>query len=395
MVGVAGCLLAVNIVNVLTPRQAGLVMDSLAMTLSDPSTASTAWLDVLVLMALKFLVSEAGFPALRHFLWAPMEFYSAGTLSNGVYSRVMNLSSDFHDSKSTSEVTSAITAGLSVTKLLESVLFETMPMTLDLLAAFVYLSATFGPYEGLVTSATAVVFVYASAALMSEVRETRKREMYAWYGEQEVRASGLQGWRTASAFNMIPYELDRHNRAVIDRVDKGADAHATHLLTHATQCVILLLGLMAGALLAVHQVQTGRRTPGDFVMLLTYWAQLTAPLQYFAGLGRSVTREFINTERLLELIRMRPTVTNRDHAKPLELRGGAIEFRHVSFTYDGKKHVLKDVSFRAGPGATVAIVGQTGAGKSTMLKLLSRFYDVAAGSVFIDGQDVRDVEIGR
>jgi ABC-type multidrug transport system fused ATPase/permease subunit len=103
----------------------------------------------------------------------------------------------------------------------------------------------------------------------------------------------------------------------------------------------------------------------------------------------------MDAERLLELFRMKPTITNNPEAKPLVLRRGEIKFDHVSFAYDVRKPTLKNVTLLVPAGKTVALVGPTGSGKSTMLKLLDRFYDVKSGSISIDGQDIRDVTLER
>ncbi len=136
-------------------------------------------------------------------------------------------------------------------------------------------------------------------------------------------------------------------------------------------------------------------TPGDFIMLLTCWAQLIGPLHYFANMGKNISRDLIHAEQLLEIMQMKPTVRNKDDAKPLDLPSSQVSFKNVCFSYDKQKEILKNVSIEVAPGTTVAFVGATGAGKSTILKLLDRFYDVSEGSIEIDGQDIRDVDVYR
>ncbi len=167
------------------------------------------------------------------------------------------------------------------------------------------------------------------------------------------------------------------------------------MFRQAAQYLILLAGLLAGAFLAVYQVTKGQATSGDFAMLLTYWTQLSNPLQFFAGLGRNLSSDLVHAERLLEVMLTEPTVTDKPNAKALRLKGGRIEFRNVSFSYDRKKDILKSVRLSVPSGTTAAFVGATGAGKSTILKLIDRFYDVTGGSIQIDGQDVRDVTLSR
>lgn len=103
----------------------------------------------------------------------------------------------------------------------------------------------------------------------------------------------------------------------------------------------------------------------------------------------------MSAEQLLDLFHMKPTVADYPHAKPLVLGKGDIRFDRVSFAYDERKSTLKSVSFVVPAGKTLALVGETGSGKSTILKLLERFYDIESGSISIDGQDIRDVTLQR
>jgi len=103
----------------------------------------------------------------------------------------------------------------------------------------------------------------------------------------------------------------------------------------------------------------------------------------------------MDAERLLELFQTKPTITNSPNAQPLKLSHGVVKFDRVSFAYDHRKPTLSEVSFTVPAGKTVALVGETGGGKSTILKLIGRFYDVNGGSIKIDNQDIRDVTVSR
>lgn len=130
-------------------------------------------------------------------------------------------------------------------------------------------------------------------------------------------------------------------------------------------------------------------------MLLMYWSQLTGPLMFFSSLGKQVSNDLIHAERLLDMMYKKPTVTSKRGARPLRYTEGAVEFDCVSFTYDDKKDIVHKLTFSVPGGQSVAFVGATGAGKSTILKLLTRLYDVKTGSIKVDGQDIRDVDLCR
>ncbi|TLD12687.1 uncharacterized protein PgNI_05020 [Pyricularia grisea] len=386
LVGV--CLLANNALNVLIPRQMGVLTDSLS-----GANDENPWVQVVIFAALRLMASEAGLSLARQWLWIPVENYSTIALSSAAYSHVLNLSADFHDSKGISELSMAIQSGQSLSGLLDSICFHAMPMMIDLCLAFVYLSTTFGPYEGLITVATAVVFFHIATRMLAKLREPRKSEVSAWFHEHYVLQAGIQGWSTVTCFNQVPYEENRYAEAVKDRVRKSETVYIGYLFAYAFQYLVLLAGLLAGSFLAVYQVASKQATAGQFIMLLTYWGQLVSPLNYFAGLGKTISRNFVQAEQLLEIMQQSPTVLSKNGAPALKLSGASVKFDKVGFSYDGKKKILNNVSFDALPGTTVAFVGATGAGKSTILKLLGRFYDVNDGSITVDGQDVRDVDL--
>jgi ABC-type transport system involved in Fe-S cluster assembly fused permease/ATPase subunit len=110
---------------------------------------------------------------------------------------------------------------------------------------------------------------------------------------------------------------------------------------------------------------------------------------------KDISESLMDAERLLELFQTKPSIVDSKDAKPLKLGKGEIVFNKVDFAYDSRKPTLKEVDFKVPGGTTVAIVGETGSGKSTILKLLDRFYDVTHGSIVIDDQDIRTVTLKR
>ncbi|KAG9502614.1 hypothetical protein J7337_005444 [Fusarium musae] len=382
------CLFASNALHLLIPRQTGIIMDSL-----NGSGNSNPWISVLVFAALRLAASESGIELVRQWLWVPVKYYSHDALTRAAYSHMMHLSADFHDSKSSSDMMMAIYGGSAVSNVIENVLLYAVPMLIDMGVAIVYLSITFGPYEGLITVATGVFFLLIASRLVANSKAASRNRVNALYEEHYVRQSGFLGWQTVSAFNQIGYEDNRHANAVTNRWLREQQYVLGWYISIGFQTLVLTSGLLASAFLAVYRIRAGHATPGQFAMLLMYWAQLTSPLQFFAKLGKNVSDDFIDAERLLDIMRTQPSVENQKGARPLKFVAGEVEFERVSFSYDKKKGIIKDVSFHVPAGQTVAFVGATGAGKSTLIKLLDRFYDVGDGRICIDGQDVRDVDL--
>jgi ABC-type transport system involved in Fe-S cluster assembly fused permease/ATPase subunit len=159
------------------------------------------------------------------------------------------------------------------------------------------------------------------------------------------------------------------------------------------QNTVFMLGLLVTCFIAAYQVSTGERSVGDFVVLLTYMAQLQGPLNFFGTFYRSIQSALINSERMLELFREQPTVSDLPHATPISGCRGEIVFDNVEFSYDSRKPALNGLTFHCRPGTTTALVGESGGGKSTVFRLLFRFYNAARGTIRVDNQDVQDVTI--
>lgn len=365
-------------------------MDSLS-----GANESNPWIAVIFFAALRLAASESGIDLVRQWLWVPVKYYSHDSLTRAAYSHMMHLSADFHDSKSSSDMMMAIHGGSAVSNVVENVLLNAAPMLIDMAIAVVYLSITFGPYEGLITVATGTIFILIAGRLVARSKSASRNRVNALYEEHYVRQSGFLGWQTVSAFNQIGYEDNRHANAVTNRWLKEQQYALSWYISIGFQTLVLTSGLLASAFLAVYRIRNGQATAGQFAMLLMYWAQLTSPLQFFAKLGKNISDDFIDAERLLGIMRTRPSVENKKGARPLKFVAGEVEFDKVWFSYDKQKGIIKDVTFDVPAGQTVAFVGATGAGKSTILKLLDRFYDVTDGSVRIDGQDIRDVDLYR
>jgi ATP-binding cassette subfamily B protein len=135
----------------------------------------------------------------------------------------------------------------------------------------------------------------------------------------------------------------------------------------------------------------GRLTLGDFVLLNTFLMQIYRPLNFIGFVYRELRQGLTDIEEMFKLLDQDPEIEDKPDAKPLAVTGPVIRFEDVTFHYDPDRPILKGVSFDVPAGKTVAIVGPTGAGKSTISRLLYRFYDVTGGRITIDGQDLRDV----
>jgi ABC-type transport system involved in Fe-S cluster assembly fused permease/ATPase subunit len=382
------CLLACRALNVLVPLQIGMIVDVLRR-----NGGSVPWVTIGLFVLLRFLDSSAGISLIQSWLWMPINKYTSEELSAAAYDKVMNLSCDFHDSKKSGRMWRIVARGDSLSDLVQTIGFEMIPMAADLAIAVSVFWWLFDAYMAFIVALSSVVFLWATAKTIP-IRTKRQREyIKAWEDEYTQMTESSLNWTTVSYFNRIRYEQKRHKDAVSNSQRKLIRYRALSFITSALRALTLQTGLMAAAMLAAYQISKGDRSVGDFVVLITYWTQLTYPLAYFANGFSRIAKSLVDAEKLLELLQTKPTVGNNEGATELVLKQGQVDFDRVCFSYDGQRQVAKSLSFRAEPGQTVAFVGETGGGKSTILKLLFRFYDATSGTVMIDGQDVRHVTL--
>lgn len=208
------------------------------------------------------------------------------------------------------------------------------------------------------------------------------------YSYDAHRNDSMVSYETVKYFNAEDYEFGRYRGAVADF--QAAEYHVLFSLNlmNTTQNTIFMLGLLIACFMAAYQVSLGQRDVGQFVGLLTYMAQLQGPLNFFGTFYRSIQSALINSERLLELFREQPTVVDRPNARPLPICKGDIKFDNVEFSYDARKPALNGLTFHCEPGTTTALVGESGGGKSTVFRLLFRFYNSERGRILVDGHDV-------
>ncbi len=203
----------------------------------------------------------------------------------------------------------------------------------------------------------------------------------------------MMSYETVKYFNAETYEFNRYRNAVFDYQKAEYKVLFSLNIMNVSQNLVFTLGLMITCFIAAYQVTTGQRKVGAFVTLLTYMAQLQQPLNFFGTFYRSIQSAMINSERMLELFKERPTVVDGPTAEDLPSCQGEIRFNEVKFAYDPRRPALDGLGFTCAPGTTTALVGESGGGKSTVFRLLFRFYNLNGGSIQVDGHDVKDITI--
>jgi ATP-binding cassette, subfamily B, vacuolar membrane transporter HMT1/ACLQ len=203
----------------------------------------------------------------------------------------------------------------------------------------------------------------------------------------------MGAYETVKYFCAEQYEFDRYRKCITEYQEAEYEVQLSMNIMNTSQMLIFMLGLIVVCFIAAYQVTIEKIKVGKFVSLLIYMTQLQAPLNYFGQFYRVIQSSMINAERLLELFRERPTVVDKPNAEVIKSTRGELRFRNVNFAYEQKRHALKGMNFVCKPDTMTALVGESGGGKSTVFRLLFRFYNVQTGAIEIDGKDVRDVTI--
>ncbi|KAK7513873.1 heavy metal tolerance protein precursor [Phyllosticta citriasiana] len=378
-------------VNVLVPLLVGWITNVLS---GEDGPVRMPWAYIIFYILCRILQGSNGLlGAVRSTLWIPVSQYSYRELSVAAFEHVHGLSLDFHLGKKTGEVLSALGKGSSINTFLEQVTFQVVPMLVDLCVAIAYFLIQFDAYYALVVAVVTFWYVYLTIRMAQWRAEIRRQMVNADREEDAVKNDSMVSYETVKYFNAEAYEFNRY-RSAVDKFQKAEYKVLFSLnLMNITQNLVFMLGLMVACFLAAYEVTTGQSQVGHFVSLLTYMAQLQQPLNFFGTFYRMIQSAMINSERMLELFKEQPTVVDKPGVKALSSCEGDIRFKDVHFSYDERKPALQGLDFHCEPGTTTAFVGESGGGKSTVFRLLFRFYNVQSGRIEVDGHDVEDVSI--
>lgn len=384
--------MATRVVNLLVPIQVGHITNILSG--EEGEGPGVPWGEICIYILYRLLQGGNGLlGALRSTLWVPVSQYSYQELSTASFEHVHGLSLDFHLGKKTGEVLSALSKGSSINTFLEQVTFQVLPMLVDLGIAIGYFLIVFDAYYALVVTIVTFAYLYLTIRLAQWRAEIRRKMVNSSRQEDAVKNDSMMSYETVKYFNAEDYEFKRYRNAVKDYQKAEYKVLISLNIMNVSQNLVFTLGLMVTCFIAAYQVTTGQQKVGKFVTLLTYMAQLQGPLNFFGTFYRSIQSAMINSERMLELFKEKPTVVDELDAQPLPSCQGEIRFNDVKFAYDPRKPALNGINFCCAPGTTTALVGESGGGKSTVFRLLFRFYNLTGGSIQIDSHDVKNITI--
>ncbi|PMB64807.1 Heavy metal tolerance protein [Beauveria bassiana] len=324
--------------------------------------------------------------------------FSKYQLNSLAFSHVMSLSMDYHTSRSTGKVITAIEQGTDLTFILDIVL-GLGPRMVDLLIAAVYLTKRFDASTGVVMLMATVINAYVTTKGNKFTSAVQRKYVNNDQEENKVLYDAISNWYTVEIHNQAKREHERYNSAVMKALLSMRRWSDLSEIVFSTQEVVLEIGYIIVCFMIATRVADGHSTVSSFVFITSYWSVISWPIMSLAHQLHSTASQLVKAEWLYQLLLTKPSIQDKPGARPLQISNCEIEFKNVGFAYgpeqqkQRRRQILHNISFTAAPGQTIALVGETGSGKSTILKLLYRFYDVTKGSITIDGQDLRDVTL--
>ncbi|SDV46766.1 ATP-binding cassette domain-containing protein [Chitinasiproducens palmae] len=318
---------------------------------------------------------------------------TVAAFTSRVVSHLHTMGARFHARRETGAVVRDVQKGADgIGYLLGTALFTIVPALIEIGAVVAIMVAGY-PFNFILIIAATFVAYAVCTTIFTRRRMVVQRTVNQLEAQSDSRlVDSLLNQDTVKYFATEHVESERLN-AILERWVHARLANQRALTQlHVAQSAVIALGIAAMMLLAVQHVAVGRMSVGDLVLVNAYIIQVCMPLNALGFVFRETNDALVNVERMFAILdaERRPGEDVDDpDAQPLRLQAGDIVFDNVSFGYEASRPILRDVSFRAYAGKTLAVVGGSGSGKSTLVKLLFRLYAPDAGAITIDGQDLR------
>ncbi|MEM7191656.1 MAG: ABC transporter ATP-binding protein/permease [Pseudomonadota bacterium] len=377
-----------NVVDYLTGEQTG----------GADASAATGYLGLALVPIMLIVAYGVGrilmvlFAQLRDVLFTVVTQNAVRQLAERTFRHLHNLSLRFHLERRTGGLNRVIERGVNgIDTILRMAVISMIPTAVELMMIAGLVAWYFGWIYVAVLVATVFAYVWFTF-FTTEKRIAIRRDMNESDTEANSKAvDSLLNFETVKYFGNEDLEARRFDASMARYENAAVRTYTTLGVLNAGQAIIFSIGMTISMLLAARDVADGVLTVGEFVMINAILIQLFIPLNFMGTLYREIKQGLVDMETMFALLGEPAEIVDAPDAKPLHVDNGTIVFKDVSFAYEVERPILKDISFDVPSGKMVAIVGPTGAGKSTISRILFRFYEVSGGEVTIDGQNIADV----
>ena len=335
---------------------------------------------------------HAGFGEIRDALFARIGQNAIRRAALKIFEHLHNLSLKFHLNRQTGALSRIIDRGIgAIDFILRFVTFNIFPTLLEIILVCLILLNLFSWYFSIITFFV-ILFYIAFTFIVTEWRvQIRKKMNDADNIRGQKSIDSLLNYETVKYFNNENFESSNYDKS-LEEYEKFAIKSAISLnFLNLGQALIISIGIIGMMILTVYQIQSNEMSIGDFIIVNTYLIQLSIPLNFIGFVYWQIKQSLVDMENMFTLLNEKTEITDNIDAKDLIISNASVTFKNVSFHYDEKRKIIKNISFKIYPNQTVAIVGPTGAGKSTISKIFFRFYDPTSGTILIDNQDIRKV----
>ncbi len=318
--------------------------------------------------------------------------HSMRLLALHIFDHLLKLSLRFHLDRKTGAITTAIERAEDGLDHIFWGIFLYMINTLIemaiVVALLLYLYGIL--YSGLLFLVMVLYLLFTAFAL------SRSVDVQEEYNDKREEAGArivdtLLNIETVKYFDNEPYEHEQCDQILAEQEDTGVRKYQYESWLQIGQNIIVGVGLIILTWLSGTAVTQGLMRVGDFVLINGYLLQFIYPLNHFGYIVRSIRKGLNDVGAAMNLLTLKPEIKDATHAVNLKIEKAEITFEDVKFNYDERRTILKGISFTVPAGKSIAVVGATGSGKSTIARLLYRFYDVTGGKILINGHDIRSI----
>ena len=383
-------LVLAKIASVSTP----LVLGSAVNSLTELSSGINLFMLVPIALVVGYGVTRViafTFVEIRDALFSKVSQHSIRQISLTMFQHLHNLSLQFHLNRQTGALAKYIDRGTKgIDFLLRYVLFNIAPTFFEVFLVSGILFYLYGPWYAVVTLVTIGLYSFLTFKITEWRNVFRKRMNQADNDVSTKMIDSLLNFETVKYFNNEAFEANRLDQSLEEyELAANQSRHSLSLLNIA-QTFIIMVGITIMLVMSVYGIKSGEINIGGFVVINAYMLQLYQPLNWLGSVYREIRQALTDMENMFSLLEVAPT-TNDDLEDIPQSNDAEIRFENISFDYDIRRTIIKNISFTVPNGKKVAIVGPTGAGKSTISRLLFKFYDPKEGNIFINNTNVNKI----
>ena len=332
------------------------------------------------------------FNEIREAVFSRVSQHAVRQVAIKVFNHLHALSIRFHLERKTGALNRFIDRGTTgIQFLLSFVAFNILPTLFEVLLVCGILWYLYGISYALVTAVTIGIYVWLTFGITAWRIRIRRKMNDAENEASTRQVDSLLNFETVRYFNNESHELTRVDEALKTYEQAAVKSRESLSLLNVSQAAVVISGITIMLIMAALNIRNGTMTVGGFVVVNTCLMQLSIPLNFLGTVYREIRQALVDMENMFTLLEEVPEIKDLPGAQPLSSPRGDIRFTDVHFGYDAQRVILHGISFQVKAGEKVAIVGPTGAGKSTISRLLLRFYDPDSGRIAVDGLDLQEI----